>query len=57
MTAKEQIIKAVVNLPDDLTVAEILDNILYLNNIYQGAQQLDNGEGLTTEQLRASLNV
>ena len=57
MTAKEQIIKTVVNLPDGLTVAEILDNILYLNKIHEGAAQLDHGEGFSTEELRASLNV
>ena len=57
MTSKEKIIKAVVCLPDGLTIPEIIDNILYLNKINEGAEQLDKGKGLTTEELRASLNA
>ena len=50
MTVKEKAIRTIDMLPSNVSLEEIVDNLLFLNKIERGAAQLDRGEGLTSKE-------
>jgi hypothetical protein len=55
MTAKDQVLQAVAELPSEASMQDILSNLMYLNKISQGAAQLDKGLGLSSAELKAKI--
>ena len=52
METKQQILKAMQDLPDDAGVEDALDKLYLLYKIEQGIQQADRGEMLSQEEVR-----
>jgi predicted transcriptional regulator len=52
MEAKQQVLKAIEELPDDAGVEEALDRLYLLYKIERGLRQADRGELLTQEEVR-----
>jgi predicted transcriptional regulator len=52
MEAKQQMLKAIEELPDDAGVEEALDRLYLLYKIERGLRQADRGELLTQEEVR-----
>ncbi len=52
MEAKEQILKAMEELPDDAGVEEALDRLYLLYKVERGLRQADRGELLSQDEVR-----
>ena len=55
MLTKEKIISGIQKLPDNVTIDEILDQIVLLEKIEKGLDQADNNLVLTEEELDAKI--
>ena len=51
MLTKEKIIFGIKNLPDSVTIDEVLDHIILLEKIENGLDQAINGQTLTEEEM------
>ena len=49
MTTKEQIIKIITNLPEDVTTDEIMEELFFKMKVDQGIKELDEGKGIDHE--------
>ena len=54
-TAKEEVIELIRRLPDNVTLPEIMEQLYVRHKVEPGLAQLDNGQGLTTEEARKRL--
>ena len=52
METKQQILKAIENLPDDASVEDALDRIFLIYKIERGLGQADRGDLVTQEEAR-----
>lgn len=52
METKQQILKAIQDLPDDAEVGDALDRLYLLYKVENGIRQADRGELLTQEEVR-----
>ena len=52
MTAKEEILELMEQLPDDATIEDAIERLIVLYKIQQGLEQLDNGEGIPHEEAK-----
>ena len=52
MEAKQQVLKAIEELPDDAGIEEALDRLYLLYKIERGLRQADRGELLTPQEVR-----
>ena len=52
METKQQILKAIEELPDDATVEDAIDRLYLLYKIERGLRQADNGEVVSQEEAR-----
>lgn len=52
METKQQILKAIQDLPDDAQVGDALDRLYLLYKVENGIRQADRGELLTQEEVR-----
>ncbi|OGQ84685.1 MAG: hypothetical protein A3F90_12200 [Deltaproteobacteria bacterium RIFCSPLOWO2_12_FULL_60_19] len=52
METKQQILKAIEQMPDDASVEDALERLYLLYKIERGLQQADRGELLTQEEAR-----
>jgi predicted transcriptional regulator len=52
MEAKQQMLKAIEELPDDAGIEEALDRLYLLYKVERGLRQADRGELLTQEEVR-----
>jgi predicted transcriptional regulator len=52
MEAKQQMLRAIEELPDDAGIEEALDRLYLLYKIERGLRQADRGELLTREEVR-----
>jgi predicted transcriptional regulator len=43
MTTKEKLIKAVEDLPDDASIEDVMDRLLFLAKVEKGLEQADKG--------------
>lgn len=50
--SKQQILKAIAELPDDTSVAEAMDRLYLLYKVERGIRQADNGELISKEEAR-----
>ncbi|HUV66532.1 MAG TPA: hypothetical protein VMW24_21770 [Sedimentisphaerales bacterium] len=44
MTMKEKVLQAVSNLPDDASIEDVMDRLLFMAKIERGLQQADAGQ-------------
>ena len=49
---KEKIHKAVDDMPDEFSVEDLLEKIIFLHKVERGLEQSDNGEVVSTEEAR-----
>ncbi len=52
MTAKEEILELMEQLPDDATIEEAIEKLIVMYKIQQGLEQLDRGEGIPHEEAK-----
>jgi predicted transcriptional regulator len=52
MSVKEEIVRAMENLPDDATLEDAIDRLYLLYKVQSGIEQADAGQGVTQEEAR-----
>ena len=52
MTAKEEILELLEQLPEDATIEDAIERLVVLYKVQQGLEQLDNGEGIPHEEAK-----
>jgi len=52
MTVKEKVIHAVQDLPDDASIEDAMERLLFLSKIEKGIKQADSGRTLSHDQVR-----
>jgi hypothetical protein len=56
MTTKESVLQAIQELPDDVTLEEIMDAVLLRIKVERGRRQIRDGEGIPHDQVRERLS-
>lgn len=54
-SAKQEAMEAIARLPDNVELDEIVYRLYVLNKIQRGLQQVDNGQGISSEQLQREI--
>ncbi len=52
MTAKEEILALMEQLPENATIEDAIERLIILYQVQQGLEQLDNGEGIPHEEAK-----
>ena len=52
MTTKEKVLQAVSNLPDDASIEDVMDRLLFLAKIERGLQQADSGQTIAHSEVK-----
>jgi predicted transcriptional regulator len=52
MTAKERVLQAVNNLPDDASIEDAMDRLLLLAKVERGLQQADSGQTMSHSEVK-----
>ena len=52
MTTKEKVLQAVNNLPDDASIEDAMDRLLFLAKIERGLQQADAGQTIPYSEVK-----
>ena len=55
MTIKEKIINAVQALPDDASIEDVMERLLFLAKIEKGLQQADAGKTVSHDQVKEKM--
>ncbi|MEX0718984.1 MAG: hypothetical protein WD066_20485 [Planctomycetaceae bacterium] len=55
MSTKEAVMELIQRLPDDVTVDEIMEELYARRKIVEGLRQLDAGQGIPHEEVKARL--
>ena len=55
MTAKDEIQRALADLPDDATLEDAIERLYLLYKVQRGLQQLDAGQAITQEEARTRM--
>ena len=55
MTTKESVLQTIRELPDDASLEEILDAVLLRLKVERGKRQLQQGQGITHDEVRERL--
>lgn len=55
MTIKEKMIKAVQALPDDASIEDAMERLLFLAKIEKGLQQADTGKTVSHDQVKEKM--
>lgn len=55
MTTKEKVINAVRDLPDDASIEDVMERLLFLAKIEKGIQQADAGQTISNEQMKEKM--
>ncbi|MEX2605823.1 MAG: hypothetical protein WD708_00620 [Kiritimatiellia bacterium] len=56
MTTKDKVIQAVQNLPDDASIEDAMERLLFLVKIERGLQQADAGQTISHAQVRERMS-
>jgi predicted transcriptional regulator len=56
MTIKEKVIKRIKELPEDITISDIMAELYFRQNVDDGLKELDEGKGLSHEEAKKRLN-
>ena len=52
MTAKDEILALMEQLPDDATFEDAIERLIVMYKVQQGLEQLDNGEGIPHDEAK-----
>ena len=52
MTAKEEILRLLKALPDDVTFEDVIERLIVLYDVQRGLEQLDRGEAVSHEEAK-----
>ena len=52
MTAKEEILELLEQLPEDATIEDAIERLIVMYKVQHGLEQLDNGEGIPHEEAK-----
>ena len=55
MSTKEAVIEMIQKMPDDVTLADVMDELAVRMKIVEGLQQLDQGEGVDHDEVKKRL--
>ena len=55
MTSKEKLLKMVQSLPDDASVEDAMERLLFLAKIEKGLEQADAGDTISHDQVREKM--
>lgn len=55
MTTKEKVINAVRDLPDDASIEDVMERLLFLAKIEKGIHQADAGQTISNDQLKEKM--
>jgi predicted transcriptional regulator len=55
MTTKEKVIKAVRDLPDDASLEDVMERLLFLAKIEKGLQQADAGRTIPHDKIKKKM--
>jgi predicted transcriptional regulator len=56
MTTKEKVIRAVKELPDDASIEDAMERLLFIAKIEKGIQEADSGKTLSHEQVKEKMS-
>lgn len=56
MATKEKVIKMIKELPDDITISDIMAELYFRQNVDEGLKELDEGKGISHEEAKKRLN-
>jgi len=56
MLTKEQIIATIDNMPDNVTIDELIDKLIFINKVQTGLEQSEKGNVVTTEEAKQKLS-
>ena len=56
MTTKEKVITMIKELPEDITISDIMAELYFRQNVDEGLKELDEGKGLSHEEAKKRLN-
>jgi len=56
MRVKEKVIKMIEELPEDITVSDIMAELYFRQNVDKGLKELDEGKGISHEKAKKQLN-
>ena len=56
MTAKEEILELMEQIPDDLTVDQVLEQLQLLYDVQKGLQEAERGETVSHEEAKQMIN-
>lgn len=52
MTTKERVLQAVTNLPEDASIEDVMDHLLFLAKIERGIKQADAGQTIRHSEVK-----
>jgi predicted transcriptional regulator len=56
MTVKEKMVKAVASLPEDASVEDAMERLLFLAKVERGLEQADSGRTLSHEEVKERMS-
>jgi ABC-type uncharacterized transport system ATPase subunit len=56
MKVKEKVIKMIEELPEDITVSDIMAELYFRQNVDEGLKELDEGKGISQDEAKKRLN-
>nr|AAU83771.1 hypothetical protein GZ33H6_20 [uncultured archaeon GZfos33H6] len=56
MRVREKVIKMIEELPEDITVSDIMAELYLRQNVDEGLKELDEGKGVSHEEAKRRLN-
>jgi predicted transcriptional regulator len=56
MTTKEKLIKVVQDLPDDASIEEVMERLLFVAKVEKGLQQADKGQTLSHDDIKEKMS-
>jgi predicted transcriptional regulator len=56
MTTKEKLIKAVEELPDDVSIEDVMERLLFLAKVEKGIEQADKGQTVSHDDVKEKMS-
>jgi predicted transcriptional regulator len=56
MTTKEKVITMIKELPEDITISDIMAELYFRQNVDEGLKELDEGKAISHEEAKKRLN-
>ncbi len=56
MVTKERVLESLKDLPDEFSIDELVERLIFIQQVENGLAQAERGEVLTTEEMKAKLS-